>query len=103
MTEKNYDFRLRHWQYHRPGMRQSDRAAKNNEVWLDGSWKIGCPADAEYITRFAVKDFQDYLAKIVGKYFLRYVFLLAQSFDFFSKFYHKNSSKMFWMRILILL
>ena len=61
MAEKNYDFRLRHWQYHRPGMRQSDRAAKNNEVWLDESWKIGCPADAEYITRFAVKDFQDYL------------------------------------------
>ena len=61
MAEKNYDFRLRHWQYHRPGMLQGDRTAKNNEVRLDESWKIGCPADAEYITRFAVKDFQDYL------------------------------------------
>ena len=59
--EKNYDFRLRHWQYHRPGMRQIDRVVKDNEVLLDASWKIGCPADAEYITKFAVKDFQDYL------------------------------------------
>ena len=61
MAEKNYDFRRRHWQYHRMGMRQSDRTVKSSEVCLDGSWKIGCPADAEYITRFAVKDFQDYL------------------------------------------
>ena len=61
MSEKNYDFRLRHWQYHKPRRRQIDRVCRINEVELDESWKLGCAADAEYITAYAVKDFRDYL------------------------------------------
>ncbi|MBO5722403.1 MAG: hypothetical protein J6S19_04740, partial [Lentisphaeria bacterium] len=61
MSEKNYDFRLRHWQYHKPNRRLTDRVCRSNEVELDESWKLGCAADADYITTYAVKDFRDYL------------------------------------------
>ena len=61
MSEKNYDFRQRHWQYHRKNMRDSQRSAAENEVMLDNSWRLGCGADSGSITQIAVKDFQDYL------------------------------------------
>ncbi|MCQ2380555.1 MAG: hypothetical protein MJ025_06525, partial [Victivallaceae bacterium] len=61
MKEKNYDFRARHWQYHRPGMRQQERGAAANEVELDGGWSLGCAPDAPRIVKDAVRDFQDYL------------------------------------------
>ena len=61
MSERNYDFRQRHWQYHRKNMRDSQRSAAENEVMLDNSWRLGCGADSGSITRIAVKDFQDYL------------------------------------------
>ena len=61
MSERNYDFRQRHWQYHRKNMRDSQRSAAENEVMLDNSWRLGCGADSGSITQIAVKDFQDYL------------------------------------------
>ena len=62
MSEKNYDFRIRHWQYHRLNMRNCERTAQANEILLDESWKIGCCKNAGPITRIAVDDFRDYLA-----------------------------------------
>ncbi len=61
MKEKNYDFRARHWQYHKPGMRQRDRIVQQNEVELTSEWQLGCPADAPQILFDAIRDFQDYL------------------------------------------
>ncbi len=66
MTEKNYDFRSRHWQLHRPGRRDEERTAGKNEVMLDESWKLGCPAEAPGMLLRAVKDFQDYLLTSMG-------------------------------------
>ncbi len=61
MKEKNYDFRARHWQYHKPAMRQSGRTARSGEMEITSDWQIGCPADAPQIIQNAVRDFQDYL------------------------------------------
>ncbi|MCQ2378488.1 MAG: hypothetical protein MJ016_04650 [Victivallaceae bacterium] len=66
MKEKNYDFRARHWQYHKPGMRQSGRNVRAGEIELTGKWSLGCPADAPQILLDAVKDFQDYLLTSMG-------------------------------------
>ena len=56
MSEKNYCFRLRHWQYHRLNMRNCERMAQANEILLDESWKIGCCKNAGPITRIAVEQ-----------------------------------------------
>ena len=61
MTEKNYDFRARHWQYHRPGLRNTGRQALQGEIFLDESWGLGCDENAPENTLRALKDFQDYL------------------------------------------
>ena len=63
MSEVNYDFRKRHWEYHKPGRRDLSRKAKKNEVMINGEWKIGCNAAEGSIAEIAVKDFQDYLFK----------------------------------------
>ena len=66
MSELNYDFRKRHWQYHKPNRRDAARKAKKNEILLTGDWKIGCKGDENPIALIAVKDFQDYLLTSMG-------------------------------------
>ena len=61
LKERNYDFRQRHWQYHRPGMRQSGRAVHDHELEITSEWQIGCSPDAPRILHDAARDFQDYL------------------------------------------
>ena len=61
MIEKNYDFRARHWQYHKPDLRRDDRPVQADEILLDDSWYLGCAPDASENTLNALKDFQDYL------------------------------------------
>ena len=66
MSEINYDFRKRHWEYHKPNRRNSARKAQKNEIMLTSEWKIGCPAASDSIAMIAAKDFQDYLFKSMG-------------------------------------
>ena len=63
MSEKNYDFRKRHWEYHKPDRRNMERVAAENEVMLDETWVIGSNADADSVCGIAVRDFRDYLEK----------------------------------------
>ena len=66
MSEKNYDFRKRHWEYHKPGRRDPARKAKKNEILITEEWKIGCAGGKDSIALIAVKDFQDYLFTSMG-------------------------------------
>ena len=66
MSEKNYDFRKRHWEYHKPGRRDPARKAKKNEILITEEWKIGCAGEKDSIALIAVKDFQDYLFTSMG-------------------------------------
>lgn len=59
--ENKYDFIRRHWQYHKPGMRNVERIAAEQECMLDESWLLGCAPDAPDILFRAVVDFQNYL------------------------------------------
>ena len=61
LKERNYDFRQRHWQYHKPGMRQSGRVVRDHELEITSEWQIGCSPDEPRILHDAAKDFQDYL------------------------------------------
>lgn len=64
MSEKNYDFRARHWQYHKLNILDSQRKASSKEVMLSSEWKIGYSPNVDNpITEIAVKDFRDYLEK----------------------------------------
>ena len=63
MSEKNYDFRKRHWEYHKPDRRNFERTASENEVMLDETWAIGCNAPNDSVCDIAVRDFRDYLEK----------------------------------------
>lgn len=66
MSEQNYDFRKRHWEYHKPDRRDPARKAKKNEIMLTADWKIGCKGEEDSIALIAVKDFQDYLFTSMG-------------------------------------
>ncbi|MBO4345222.1 MAG: hypothetical protein J5833_05675 [Victivallales bacterium] len=61
MPEKNYDFRRRHWQCHRPALRNPSRCAEQDEIMLDGGWRLAFEADAPELVGIAVRDFRDYL------------------------------------------
>ena len=60
MSERNYDFRKRHWQYHKPGRRNPERNVQPGEILITGDWKIGYAADAQTVTREAAADFRNY-------------------------------------------
>lgn len=62
--EKNYDFRKRHWEVHKPGRRNPERAVKATEIEICGDWRIGGIGDV--VTENAVKDLQDYLWVSMG-------------------------------------
>lgn len=66
MNERNYDFRQRHWEYHKPGRRDPKRKAEKNEVMLTGEWSIGHASAAGSLTDIAADDFRDYLEKSMG-------------------------------------
>ena len=61
MTEKNYDFRARHWAVHTPNRRDRERLPRSGELWLDGSWALGYPEGASDTVKTALEDFADYL------------------------------------------
>ena len=61
MAEKNYDFRRRRWQCHRPNLRNPDRCANENEIMLDGGWRLAFHENVEELVGIAVRDFRDYL------------------------------------------
>ena len=65
-SESNFDFRWRHWEYHKPGRRDPQRKTAKNEVELTAEWAIGYAADSEQITAIAADDFRDYLEKSMG-------------------------------------
>ncbi len=64
--EKNYDFRARHWQVHKPGRRDGERTPLDNEIVLDESWMLGFPQDADIVMINAMNDFQDYMFVSMG-------------------------------------
>ena len=66
MSERNYDFRKRHWAYHKPDRRDPARKEKKNEILITNEWKIGCSGDKDSIALIAVKDFQEYLFTSMG-------------------------------------
>lgn len=57
--EKNYDFRARHWQVHRPNRRNAERVATDAELFIDFGWYLG--GDGGIVTDAALADFRDYL------------------------------------------
>ena len=65
LKEKNYDFRKRHWTYHKPDRRDPERVAAENEVMLTADWKIGYAA-GNPIAVIAANDFQEYLETSMG-------------------------------------
>ena len=62
-TEKNYDFRFRHFCVHKPGRRDPERTVKEKETLLDASWRLGCSPGASSMVKRAVDDLQDYFSK----------------------------------------
>ena len=64
MSEKNYDFRARHWTVHRPGRRDPARLCAPGEVLIDDGWTLG--GDGGEVTENAVRDLQDYLWTSMG-------------------------------------
>lgn len=64
--EKNYDFRARHWQVHKPDRRNPSRIPAANELLIDESWSLGYPQDAAPLFAKAIADFQDYLFVSMG-------------------------------------
>lgn len=69
MKEKNYDFRSRHWEVHKPGRRKMSRVPLQNETLIDDQWKIGGIGGT--VTEKAIADFQDYLWTSMGVPVLR--------------------------------
>ncbi len=57
--EKNYDFRQRHWQVHKPDRRLADRKKLDSEIMIENGWSIG--GDWAAVSKNAVDDFMDYL------------------------------------------
>ncbi len=84
MSEANYDFRKRHWEYHRKNLRNAGRICMADETMLDGSWAIGCASDAGEITQIAVKDFRDYL---------------ETSMDLSLRIVHENAANVLWVGV----
>ena len=63
MSEARYDFRRRHWEYHKPFRRDPERKCKKGEVLLTEEWAVGYDRSEDSITAVAARDFRDYLEK----------------------------------------
>lgn len=83
MAERNYDFRRRHWEYHKPDRRDPERRAYENEIMLTEEWKIGY-APGNPVTAVAANDFQEYLEK---------------SMDLSLPLVKKDGSKTIWLEL----
>ena len=83
-SEKNYDFRQRHWQYHKPGRRDPRRKAEKTEVMMTEDWSIGYAPDAGPITAIAADDFRDYLEK---------------SMDLSVRIVHQDGPRVLWLEV----
>jgi len=66
MSERNYDFRKRHWEYHKIDRRDPGRKPESGEILLTEDWKIGFAPSCGPIAEIAANDFQDYLRKSMG-------------------------------------
>ena len=63
MAEKHYDFRARHWEYHKPGRHDPARKTGTDEIEITSDWMIGYDPKSGPITAIAADDFRDYLEK----------------------------------------
>ena len=84
MNEKNFDFRKRHWEYHKSGRREPRRKTAKNEIELTADWAIGHAADAGPITSIAADDFRDYLEK---------------SMDLSVRIVHEDGPRVLWLEV----
>ena len=64
--ERNYDFRQRLVQVHKPGLRLSGARPGGDELVLSDETQIVVPADAGRVIERAARDMQDYLAVSMG-------------------------------------
>lgn len=64
MQEKNYEFKQRHWQVHKPDRRDPARLASADEIMIDDSWSIG--GDNSTVINNAVEDLIDYFWVSMG-------------------------------------
>lgn len=84
MAEKNYDFRARHWEYHKPGRRDPARKTGADEIEITADWAIGYDPKSGPITAIAADDFRDYLEK---------------SMDLSLRIVHANGPKVLWLEV----
>lgn len=63
MSEKNYDFRQRHWICHLPNRRRTDRTPTPGEVMITSDWGI-LPIGNDEFLALVVADLQDYFASL---------------------------------------
>ena len=84
MAERNFDFRVRHWEYHKPGRRDPQRKTAKNEVELTAEWAIGYTPGTGSITEIAADDFRDYLEK---------------SMDISVRIVHEDGPKVLWLEV----
>ncbi len=59
--EKNYDFRKRMLEIHKPDRRIKDKVPKSDQVEIDNKWNIVIPYDADIVLYNAARDLEDYL------------------------------------------
>ena len=64
--EKNYDFRKRLLQVHKPDRRMSWVKAKEGQVEIDSSWCIVLPEDCSALIYGAARDLEDYFLVSMG-------------------------------------
>lgn len=64
--EKNYDFRQRLLQVHKPNIREMDRTARDNELFLTDGVDIWLEAEANDVIKTAAQDFIQFLSISMG-------------------------------------
>lgn len=66
MIERNYEFRKRLLEVHKPDRRDYSAILQSNEVMVDDNWDIVIPDNADRVMLNAAKDLQDYLFTSMG-------------------------------------
>ena len=64
--EKNYDFRKRLLDVHKPNRRDHNIIAQDGEIEIDETWEIIVPEKADRVILIAAKDLQDYFFTSMG-------------------------------------
>jgi hypothetical protein len=70
VKERNYDFRKRMLEVHKPGRRDFHVLPSENEIQVDETWEIVLPEDTARVLKIAANDLQDYFA-VSMKVFLK--------------------------------